>query len=67
MNATKKNQGLVGKRIELVRCGDPYTCLSPGSKGTVQFVDDVGTVHVQWDNGSTLGLCPDDGDQWRVV
>lgn len=29
-----------------------------GDKGTILVVDDVGTVHVQWDSGSTLGLIP---------
>ena len=24
--------------------------------GTVQFVDDIGTIHVSWDNGSSLGV-----------
>ena len=27
-----------------------------GTKGTVIGVDDLGTVHVRWDNGSTLGV-----------
>jgi len=27
-----------------------------GSKGTVLCVDDIGTVHVRWENGSCLGL-----------
>jgi len=26
-----------------------------GTKGTVMHVDDIGTIHVHWDNGSTLG------------
>jgi hypothetical protein len=26
-----------------------------GTKGTVMYVDDVGTVHVSWENGSSLG------------
>ena len=26
-----------------------------GTQGTVRFVDDIGTVHVSWDNGSSLG------------
>lgn len=28
-----------------------------GTQGTVQFVDDIGTIHVAWDNGSGLGVC----------
>ncbi|MBE7114637.1 DUF4314 domain-containing protein [Bacillus paranthracis] len=27
-----------------------------GTKGTVRFVDDIGTIHVNWDTGSTLGV-----------
>lgn len=27
-----------------------------GSKGEVICVDDIGTVHVKWENGSCLGL-----------
>lgn len=27
-----------------------------GMTGTVDCVDDIGTVHVSWDNGSGLGL-----------
>lgn len=45
-----------GARVELVRMDDPYTALRPGDQGTVIAVDDIGTVHVQWDNGSTLGV-----------
>jgi hypothetical protein len=27
-----------------------------GMKGTVVAVDDLGTIHIKWDNGSTLGI-----------
>ncbi len=62
-----KNNGLEGKRIRLIRCNDTYTKLQPGSEGTVEFVDDTGTVFVKWDSGSSLGLCRDDGDAWQVL
>lgn len=29
---------------------------SPGTKGIVRFVDDIGTVFVKWENGSMLGV-----------
>jgi hypothetical protein len=35
---------------------DPYTKLQPGEKGTVIGVDDMGTIHVNWDQGSSLGV-----------
>lgn len=49
-------QAQVGKRVKLISCSDPYTKLVAGSEGVVTFVDDLGTVHVDWDCGSSLGL-----------
>lgn len=46
-----------GTRVELVHMDDPYnTKLVPGCKGTVRCVDDMGTIHVSWDCGSSLGV-----------
>ncbi len=47
----------VGTRVELVHMDDPYnTKLFPGAKGIVKNVDDMGTIHVRWDCGSSLGV-----------
>lgn len=56
---------LKGRRVRLISMNDPYTKLQPGATGTIFYEDDWGTVHVAWDNGSTLGLVP--GDQWELV
>lgn len=53
---TPPRNSLLGRRIRLVRCDDPYTRLTPGTEGTVTFVDSLGTVSARWDDGSTLGL-----------
>ena len=45
-----------GTRIELISMNDPYAKLTPGEQGTVQFVDDIGTIFVNWDCGSGLGV-----------
>ena len=46
-----------GTRVELVSMDDPYnTKLVPGCKGTVVAVDSIGTIHVSWDCGSSLGV-----------
>ena len=46
-----------GSRVELIHMDDPYnTKLFPSCKGTVHCVDDIGTIHVQWDCGSSLGI-----------
>lgn len=44
-----------GCRVELVSMDDPYGKLLTGDKGTVDHVDDTGTVFVNWDAGSRLG------------
>lgn len=47
----------IGARVELVLMNDPYTNkLSPGDKGTIIKIDDIGTIHVKWDCGSSLGV-----------
>jgi len=43
-------------RVELVKMNDPYTNLMPGDIGTVEYVDDTGTVFCRWDRGSNLGV-----------
>lgn len=45
-----------GTRVELISMNDPYSKLQSGDKGTVTFLDDIGTVFVDWDCGSGLGL-----------
>jgi hypothetical protein len=35
---------------------DPYSRLRVGTEGTVAIIDDLGTVHVHWDDGSRLGM-----------
>ena len=44
-----------GCRVVLVRMDDPHAP-APGTYGTVRHVDDAGTIHVSWDNGSGLGV-----------
>lgn len=43
-----------GTRVWLVSMDD-IQAPPVGTEGTVFSVDDMGTVHVLWDNGSTLG------------
>jgi len=46
-----------GTRVELLAMDDPYNKkLKPGCRGTVKSVDDMGTIHVSWDCGSSLGV-----------
>ena len=45
-----------GTRVELISMQDSYRKLEPGEQGTVIAVDDIGTIHVDWDCGSCLGV-----------
>ena len=45
-----------GCRVELIRMNDPYATLKAGDLGTVEFIDDIGTIFCSWDSGSTLGV-----------
>jgi len=55
-----------GDRVELIHTSDEFTNLKRGDLGTVGLIDDAGTVHVNWDNGSSLGLVPGE-DVWKPV
>ena len=44
-----------GCRVKLIQMDD-FQAPPPGTLGTVQMVDDMGTVHVRWDNGCGLGV-----------
>jgi hypothetical protein len=45
-----------GTKVELIRMNDPYRKMPTGQRGEVIHVDDAGTVHCVWSNGSTLGI-----------
>ena len=45
-----------GSKVKLVRMNDPFTHIPAGTIGIVTGVDDIGTIHVAWNNGSTLGV-----------
>jgi hypothetical protein len=70
INSFEKNIGPSGEkiqdRIQLLYINDEYTNLTPGDQGVVNFIDDYRTIHIDWDNGSSLGLLPD-CDEWRIL
>ena len=49
-----------GTRVKLVEMND-IQAPPIGTLGAVMYVDDIGTIHIKWDNGSTLGAAyPED-------
>jgi len=55
-----------GDRVRLVRTDDGFTNLRRGDEGTVNLIDDFGTIHVKWDRGNHLGLIPGE-DDWVIL
>lgn len=55
-----------GTRIKINEMNDPYHSVPSGTLGTVNRVDDAGTIHMKWDNGQSLGLI-DEEDDFTVV
>ena len=48
-----------GTRLCLINMDDPYAPVPAGTRGTVDLVDDIGQIHMSWDNGRTLALVPE--------
>ncbi len=47
-----------GTRVVVIRMEDPFP-IENGTEGSVDYVDDAGTIHCRFDNGRYLGLIPE--------
>ena len=61
----KQNIEYRGKRIKCVEMKDEHPVPS-GTLGTIKGVDDIGTIHIDWDNGSSLGIVPSE-DRYELL
>lgn len=55
-----------GTSIELTDMTDPFSPIPSGMRGTVKVVDDIGQIHMHWDNGRTLAVVPGE-DSFRKL
>ena len=53
-----KDRYPAGTRIMLLHMGNDPNPIAPNTRGTVVAVDDIGTVHCDFDNGRSLGIVP---------
>ena len=53
-NLLKKYQ--VGSRVELIKLNNKVVDLEPNIKGTINRIDEFGTLFVNWDNGKHIPL-----------
>ncbi len=44
-----------GDRIELIHMEDSQA-VPEGTKGTINHIDDIGQLHMSWDNGRSLAV-----------
>ena len=50
-----KEKYTIGTKVKLIKMYDMQE-VPVGTKGIIEFIDDIGTLHIKWENGSTLGL-----------
>ena len=55
-----------GTRIELLSMSNDPRPVASGTRGTVQFVDDIGQLQVAFDDGRKIGVVPGE-DSFRVL
>ena len=55
-----------GTRIELICMKDPYAPVPAGTRGTVKFIDSMGTLFPDWDNVRSLDVVPGE-DSFRKL
>lgn len=55
-----------GTRIMLLSMGNDPNPVESGTRGTVRAVDDIGTLHCDFDNGRSLGVIPGE-DSFRML
>lgn len=55
-----------GTRIILLSMGSDPQRVADNTRGTVEFVDEIGTLHCVFDNGRNLGIIPGE-DSFRKL
>lgn len=61
-----KQKYIKGTKIKLIKMYDPFTPPPSNTIGIVEFVDDVGQIHIRWNTGSSLALVPN-VDEFEIL
>ena len=56
----------IGTSVMCIHMEDPYSPVPKGTKGTIEYVDDIGQIHCKWGNGSSLALNTD-VDTFKII
>lgn len=57
-NTNKDPMAKIGMRIRMLNMDDEQDPIDDGLEGTIVAIDDLGTLHVKWDDGRKLGVIP---------
>ena len=55
-----------GTKLQLISMRNEKYPILPGTIGEVTHIDDLGSIHMKWQNGSSLALIPE-VDSFKVV
>lgn len=61
-----KDKYVKGTKIKLLKMYAPFTSIPSQELGVIDFVDDIGQIHINWNNGSTLALVPN-VDEFEIL
>ena len=61
-----RKQYPIGTKIQLISMRDEKYPILPGTIGVVTHIDDMGSIHMKWQNGSSLAIIPE-VDSFRVA
>ena len=61
-----RKQYPVGTKIQLISMRNEKYPILPGTIGEVTHIDDLGSIHMKWQNGSSLAIIPE-VDSFRVA
>lgn len=62
---TSSSKWPIGQIIEIIKMDDPQAP-PPHTRGVIQHIDDIGQIHVDWENGSRLAVQPYN-DVYRIL
>ena len=48
-----------GTKLQLISMRNEKYPILPGTVGVVTHIDDAGSIHMRWENGSSLALIPE--------
>ena len=61
-----RKQYPVGTKIRLISMRDEKYPILSGTIGEVTHIDDLGSIHMKWQNGSSLAIIPE-VDSFKVL